>query len=524
MTYYYVAMPSKKYTSVESILKDLGPSSSSAIQKQFIHEGLSPETARKRVSRAGNRVKRLTGLRFPHNEKFLYLEDTLASLEFWESLNRYLDTSKSVYRFAIQGLMIRNGIIPEKHFEIVSGCPIKQKKQLTANTVLNDLEKVGLIERILVDGIGSCVAINSVLVRPDIPGMKARLITENVLLLAIKEWCRKIGLISYDKVTTRGTESELTRVGTCSWDLCGPSYVKTLAEKGRDGERSKPGFVVCDVYMNNEPLTEQGLGYFLHKYRLIEQFPNMSPVLPIFVANYYDSEAFKRGKAEGLLLATPNTLFGDEVAEALRSLLETLTKAAAMAAANPDKIYDLFSSLSRIEGAAGNLRGALFEMIVGHCVKEKEGNTIDIGRIVTDPDNGKRSEIDVLRVKEHMEVWCYECKAHQPTELVSLAQVQEWLSKKVPTQYNALKSESRFSGSKFGFEYWTCGDFTPEASVYLEDNKAKTKKYSLGWKNKDGVYKYAQLINSKSIMDTLKQHYFQHPLAKASASVATPTS
>jgi len=63
----------------------------------------------------------------------------------------------------------------------------------------------------------------------------------------------------------------------------------------------------------------------------------------------------------------------------------------------------LFSTLGRIEGAAANLRGALFEMIVGFLVREREGNTIDIGERVSDPGTGRSAEMDVRRIKEDQE-------------------------------------------------------------------------------------------------------------------------
>jgi hypothetical protein len=86
-------------------------------------------------------------------------------------------------------------------------------------------------------------------------------------------------------------------------------------------------------------------------------------------------------------------------------------------------VGELFDKLSSIEGAASNLRGALFEMLVGHCVQKCEDGLIDIGKRLVDKATGKEADVDVFRVKEHREVWCYECKGHQPTEIVGLLAV-----------------------------------------------------------------------------------------------------
>ena len=91
-------------------------------------------------------------------------------------------------------------------------------------------------------------------------------------------------------------------------------------------------------------------------------------------------------------MATPGTLFGRDVAAGLAALLHTLTKAAAIAAQRPEAIGELFDKLGAIEGASANLRGALFEMLVGHCVMKIDDGSIDIGKIVIDPDTAKSAE------------------------------------------------------------------------------------------------------------------------------------
>ncbi len=63
------------------------------------------------------------------------------------------------------------------------------------------------------------------------------------------------------------------------------------------------------------------------------------------------------------MLATPTNLFGQKVGKAIQSLVETLKNAAAIATTNPERLASLIDDLSEIEGAAGNLRGVLFELI-----------------------------------------------------------------------------------------------------------------------------------------------------------------
>ena len=44
--------------------------------------------------------------------------------------------------------------------------------------------------------------------------------------------------------------------------------------------------------------------------------------------------------------------------------METLKNAAAIATTNPERLAKLIDDLSEIEGAAGNLRGVLFEKLI----------------------------------------------------------------------------------------------------------------------------------------------------------------
>jgi hypothetical protein len=83
--------------------------------------------------------------------------------------------------------------------------------------------------------------------------------------------------------------------------------------------------------------------------------------MPMLIAEGFEPEALHACRAEGIITTRPDTLFGNEAGAALRDLLETLSHAAAVAANDPKRLEELFTRLGSIEGAAGNLRGALFE-------------------------------------------------------------------------------------------------------------------------------------------------------------------
>ena len=499
-------------SSVEDLLKEAGPGISSRITEALVKRGSSPDAARQQVSRARGNIQRLSALTFPKKEKFLYLDSQFGQESYWQGLRRDLDETNSVYGAALHGLIARGRMVPKACFDVISGAPVRQKGQVASAAVLQRMDTAHLVRTEFVEGYGDCIVLdcNGAFGSGDVAFMKARLTTESVLLLAVRDWVRKLAMASYNKVEIRDVgQPERPKFGTCRWDLCGPSYLRPFVSRDGGG-KPKPGFIVCDTFVN-DGLGAEEIKYFLRKCQLVGSFRKLSPFLPILVAERYSKEAFALGRSAGVLMATPRTLFGEEVAQALSSLLLTLTKAAAIAAGNPDKIYELFSALGRIEGAAANLRGALFEMIVGFLVREREGNSIDIGERVTNAVTGESAEMDVRRIKEDQECWVYECKGHQPTDLVTLTMAKKWIDK-VGVIHSILRREQRFQGCKFGFEFWTCGNFDPDAISYLRTVQSDRQKLNLGWRDGTAVREYAATTNKKSVLDTLDEHYFRNPV------------
>lgn len=499
--------------SIEAILKTDGPCLSSQLCARLEQAGLTNAAARQRLARTNGAVKRLGGLVFPRGARFLYHESTFNSDSYWEALVRDIGEASPAYAAAVAALQARGGIVPRKWWDIVSGSPTRQKGQIASETVLERLEKVRLVALVDIAGIGPCVALaaNGCFRVLDDEELKARLVTEKILLLAIRDWVRKLGLASYDKIALRDDPKGLPRVGTCAWDLTGPSYLHPMVRRAADG-KPKPGFLACDVLVG-ESADDKAVAAFVRKCRVMAGLKRLPPFIAVLVADHFSREGFNLGRSHGVMMATPVTLFGREVAAGLAALLQTLTKAAALAVARPELIGELFDKLGRIEGAAANLRGALFELAVGHCVVKLDDGSIDIGRKVSDPQTGQSAEIDVIRVKGDREVWAYECKGHQPTHIVGHKVIEEWLTEKMPLIYRLVRRENRFRESAIHFEFWTCGSFSPEAEALLKEIAGRTRKYAIGWKDGEAVRAYVAMVRPKSVAKMLDEHFFAHPLA-----------
>ena len=471
--------------------------------------GLSPDAARKRVSRVSPPIKKLRVGLLPRSEAFLYHQDHRKSEWFWDCLLRDLRESGSIHGVAIDGLLARGGQAQLTSFNVVAGSPEAQKKQIPLSRVLENLKRAGIVDVVDAGQTGQCVrASPHVFPTPGANQFRARTVAEDVLMDGLREWVRNLGLASYNAIEIRNAE-RAPKFSTFHWDLSGPSYLLPLTSSGRKGP--KPGFFVADVFCNGT-LNLADIQYFLRKVKMTRAFKQVVPFLPVLLADRFTNEALRAGKQAGVMMATTRNLFGETVAQALVALIDVLSRAAAVAAGNPDRVVELFRDLKAIEGAAGNLRGALFEMIVGYLVREIDGNSIDIGEVVRDPMSGKLAEIDVRRIKERQECWFYECRARQPTARVSADEITKWIER-LGRIHRHHRAEKRFQGCDFGFEIWTTGMFDDDALKLLKRERSRRKRVTVDWKDGPQVREYARRASCNAILDMLDEHYFKHPLS-----------
>lgn len=191
----------------------------------------------------------------------------------------------------------------------------------------------------------------------------------------------------------------------------------------------------------------------------------------------------------------------------MKELIQVLTHAAAVAAKEPDKISKTLQTLSQTDVDFNNLKGALFNLVVGHMVLKGEGGSIDIGKKIRfHADTGPiEREMDVRHCLGDHKVTIYECKGYKSP--VSLQEVQRWVETKIPYIYKGLRQEDRFAQVQIHFEIWSTGGFSPEALEYLEAVSAKTVKYSITWKDKSGIMAYSMEHKQEQMRALLKDFY-----------------
>jgi hypothetical protein len=505
---------------IEDILEYSGGSLSSEITKTLMEEyKLSYATARKRIERRSDAVGSLGYLKFARNTRFIYLKRDFGSDKYWMRLTDVMLQSNSAYGLALAALLLRNGLIPEKHFAIACGSPIKQKKHLSAETIFINLKQAGLVDKRDVPGLGSCIVL---IAGPDAYDgsaafVRARLVTESIMLNAVRDWIKKLGFGSYEKVLVRDEQPALPKVGTFAWDLSAPSFVGPMVEWQENG-KPKGGFIACDIVLNGL-IGPQSLAPFIHKCKTLRSLQKVGRTLQMFIALRFSKEAFILAKSNGILAATPETLFGKEVAEGLSLLLSVLTQAA-KSAVNPEIFNVLFEKLAKIEGATNNLRGAFFEYLVAEIVRPKVSD-VEINTILKTSD-GKSTEVDVLVLTKNDTLTFIECKGYSPMATVLDEEIEIWLTKKIPLAERYARDEHPgWRNLNLKFEFWTTGKLSPNAIQMLERFKSNVRqnKYTIDYLDAAAVNKRALDSKNHSLISTLQKHYFVDPIKAAERTV-----
>lgn len=500
---------------VEAILENLGPCLSNVLAEELIRRfGVSASNARQLITRST--VKRLKGISFPHRASFVYLTSQYGSKIFFDRLVEVLKVTRHACGYGLAALRDRGGVLPIDHFKIACGAPKAQAKQLSADRVAEQLIAANLVKRVDLVGIGECLALASFTDEDEqfaLLDLNARIKVESMALNAVRDWVRRLGIGSWNHVRVRD-EGTIPTAGPNYWDLSAPSYLHPLRGSAGSGTGTKPipGSFVCDVFLG-EKLTSDAAKAFIKKCQNVRGFIKVAPVLQMFLAESYDKEAVREIRGNGAIAATLDSLLGTDVTKALQELASVL-KVTALSLGSPERIDALFSALGKIEGAEGTLRGCLFEYMCAELANESYRNPIiTINKLVRGSD-GARAEIDVF-VDGRTEVVFIECKGHLPAGQVDDAEVEKWLYKRLPVLRDFAKHDEGYRNVKQTFELWTNAIISPASKSLIEEENAKTTRYSIAYREGLELLGMIKASGNKSLVKTYQQHYSNHPLAVA---------
>ncbi|OUJ34608.1 hypothetical protein BTZ05_25380, partial [Vibrio parahaemolyticus] len=171
--------------------------------------------------------------------------------------------------------------------------------------------------------------------------------------------------------------------------------------------------------------------------------------------------------------------------------------------------------LGKIEGAAGNLRGALFEYFTATLIPKIHPSTRI--RINEKCKVGNSSaEADVIS-EGNGEILFIECKGHQPGGVVDHEEVKKWLQQRVPTLNKYAKQHNDWKSKKLRFEIWTTGRYSDESVALLTEARNSLSKYEIDFLDAIRVKAEVEKCDDKELRNTYFRCFYDHPLRKIEA-------
>lgn len=494
---------------IASLLIRLGPSLTTEYIAELVKTGLSAPAARKRIQRATTNYQKLAGIRFEKNTRFIYRPQDYGNHRFWTNLEKAFYTHGKSYWAAMVNLRARGGACLKTRFAQISGAPLARQRQLSPDAVFDRLIAINLLEEIIEDD-GTYIKFKpSYLCTEPLEVIKAKELAEFIALHGIKEWARRLGFGSYNKFSMRGEDKEPV-VSGMTFDLSAPSYFRPLLQIA-DGV-AKPGFLACDINLHGA-IDDNEVEAFIRKCDGAAFSAKIGHIMPMLVADVFSSQGLDLAKRKGILAITLENLFGFELAKALRDLVNLLTNAGATASVNPSHLMHVMRVLSKVEGASANLRGALFELVIGSLVKDVEGGYLKTGQKITEMGTGKSAEVDVQLDKENNEGFLViECKAKIPGARISENDVRRWYNDRVPLIHRILNTGHKEVERPFHFEIWTNGVFADSALSWLTAQSKKCENYTVDWKDGAALKIYSDQATNSSLRTMLNEHYFRNPM------------
>lgn len=370
-----------------------------------------------------------------------------------------------------------------------------------------------MVRVVTLPSLGECVALtekNDNGYQRALHPLKARLLTESVLMKSLSQWVRHNGIISYDTLRTREEidSDQAPCVANFDFDVTAASYLNPLLQFSRSGE-IRPGFFVCDMLLGCK-LSLVHLQPFITKCRSINSLRNSPRCLFMFIADEYSEEAFLEMKRTGIIPATPENLFGKEFADALFQLRDLVGSITLSLKNNIAAIDDIMSKLTNIAGVTNQLQGDLFEYIVAETVRI-DSKDVEVGKICKSL-KGETAECDVLSVNGYAKITFIECKGYKPYSTVRHEDVKKWIGKQVPVFFSYAKKE--YPNAEINVELWTTGklcDDSRESLRKFQENNLTNQRYNITVMEPHDVRKRIKATWNDALIRVFEKHFLSYP-------------
>jgi hypothetical protein len=446
-------------------------------------------TASQQVTRAAD-IQHIKGF-FKSNQSLCFLPEHAKDDRLLDILSKVMFENGRKYWYTLNALKMHEGIVSKKYLECYTNYPvIELKKHLPFDVVMQKFVAQGILVYNHSDYIFS-PQFSKTIVNP-LLHRTIELIKDN-LLSNFHSLSRNTGLISYD------SGERFSEFGKFRWAFRGICPILGLKDQG------KFGYLLADVLIGR-PFYKNDILFFIEKIKHIQSFKNASRIFPLLLVDDLETDALILLKKHGVVLGFIKELFGEKYAQTLKELVAILNNAGASLRSDPDKYLELIKELKKYnEGLANNIRGTLFEFVVGH-IHGENCQSIDLGRQII--FNSGRHDMDVLATYSN-KVVAAECKALKG--MVDQDMIEKWLGEKIPAFRNWMLSQELFKKKTMEFEYWSTSGFTPEAIKKLNAIKESVSTYKVSYFGPEDLRQTALKMKNKKLKEAL-DNYFLKPM------------
>ena len=467
----------------EDYIKQKGPLLSSQLIKYYEDGSTGKDAIRKRLERLPKSIGRIRGF-FKDNQTFFYYKEQQFTERYFYALIESLKTSAKQHYCIINSLQYHKGYIKKDELASYSFSPIENlKSHKNFSNVVRDLSRIGLIIE-----EEDYYTLSPNISSSNKSAYKAIEIVKKNILSHFYDLNRNIGFISYNG---GNFNSEFSKF---QFSFTAPSYICGL---------SKPSFVLADIMIGGSN-DEENINFFLTKINTIKKTHKKSNFIPYLITDSLSNEAFSKLKKNGIVIGLIDKLFGREYKELMESLIDVITNISVIIKKEPNKFIEIIKEFDKlIDGKTNNLRGDLFEFIVGYY-HSNLCQSIDIGKIYK--DDGKKKEVDVYASYQDKIILC-ECKAYKTP--ISLDIIEKW-NEKIAFIYKVIEKNRSFTSDKnrdIIFEFWSISGFSEEATQYLQEKKNNLKKYKIEFYKRDEILKKAKDSNANKITDIMNEYF-----------------
>jgi hypothetical protein len=478
-------------TTIFQILQKNGPLLSSELARQLhVSNSIPYNTASQRVARDKS-IEKIKGF-FISSQSLCYLPEHKEDNFLFQRLSEAMFENGKKYWHCLNAIKLHGGIISRKYLECYTNYPVLPlKSHLPFDVVMQNFISQDILiyneDYYMFSPKFAQTKISSISYRT------IELIKDNILS-DFNSLTKNIGLISYK------TGKPFSEFGKFRWGFKGVSNVTGLMQN------DKNGFLLADIIVG-APLYQNDIDFFIQKLKYIQSFKNASKIIPFLLVDNLDKEALLALKKNGIVVGFINELFGQKYADTLQELITILNNAGASLKKSPEQYLNLIKQLKKYnEGLVNNIRGALFEFLIGHIHSINSNSSVDLGREIY--ENFARHEIDVQATYPD-KIIIAECKS-QKSE-IDIDVIEKWSGKKIPAFKKWFDRQETLKNKKLEFEFWSTSGYTEKALEKLNHLSSTSERYKVTYFTGIDIRNKAMEMNNKKLKEAI-DGFFLKPI------------